>query len=189
MAADSIRPATARQRRLRDRQRRGEVVAPVPVDNDVINVLLDLGWLPEAGAEDRRTIGAAVSAMPATTATVSLIAWKPLRQLPLAAGLQHAPRQVKLSSHLLEHLDCSPVRRIILASDVVVGRRRRNDNNKLRRARGPQRFWSPRPTSGECEFRPLRVCVVDRQKRDVIVADAPFGKRRHFDPSLIAREA
>ncbi len=63
MTERSTRPASVRQQRLRMRQRRGEVVAPTPVSNDVIEALMDLGWLPPGRSESRQAIGAAIAAM------------------------------------------------------------------------------------------------------------------------------
>jgi hypothetical protein len=53
--------AADRQRRIRARRRNGEIVVPVAATNDVVAVLLDLGWLCEAESEDRRHIGDAIS--------------------------------------------------------------------------------------------------------------------------------
>lgn len=61
--ARSLRPASVRQRRLRERQRLGLVVAPVPVSNDVIETLMTLRWLPVEKSEDRNSIGDAVARM------------------------------------------------------------------------------------------------------------------------------
>ncbi len=55
--------ASDRQRRLRARQRRGEVVAPLLVSGPVIETLMDLGWLLETESEDRDQIGEAASRM------------------------------------------------------------------------------------------------------------------------------
>ncbi|BBK31515.1 hypothetical protein EDC65_0318 [Stella humosa] len=59
----AARPATARQRRLRERQRLGLVVVPVPVSVHVVEILMDLRWLPEQKSEDRSEIGDAVARM------------------------------------------------------------------------------------------------------------------------------
>ena len=56
-----VRRATERQRRHRARQRRGEIIVPVAVTNDLIGALIDLGWLLECESEDRRQIGEAAS--------------------------------------------------------------------------------------------------------------------------------
>ena len=63
MSGLAQRKATIRQRRLRERQRRGEVVVRVPVSHAVIGVLLDLGWLAEHESEDRREIGRGIGAL------------------------------------------------------------------------------------------------------------------------------
>lgn len=52
--------AGERQKRLRARQRNGEVVVPVTVTNEIIATLIDLGWLTERESEDRRQIGCAI---------------------------------------------------------------------------------------------------------------------------------
>jgi hypothetical protein len=49
-----------RQKRLRARQRNGEVVVSVTVTNEIIAALIDLGWLLEHESEDRKHIGAAI---------------------------------------------------------------------------------------------------------------------------------
>ena len=46
-----------RQRRLRIRQRDGKVVAPLELSHEVIDVLIDLGWVGERESEDRRQVG------------------------------------------------------------------------------------------------------------------------------------
>lgn len=51
-----------RKRRLRDRQRNGEIVVPCVVDNDVIELLIDLRWLRPTESEDRKEIGSALVA-------------------------------------------------------------------------------------------------------------------------------
>ena len=61
--------ATERMRRLRARQRRGDVVAPVEVSPAVVETLIDLAWLPENASEDRKAIGLAVSEMLAELAS------------------------------------------------------------------------------------------------------------------------
>jgi hypothetical protein len=60
--------SAVRSRAYRQRQRAGRIVAPVPVDADVIELLLRLGWISEADASDRRAIGAAIATMLADTA-------------------------------------------------------------------------------------------------------------------------
>lgn len=52
-----------RQRRLRQRQRSGEVVAPVNVGLHLVEALIDLRWLDEDMSEDRAAIGRAIGAM------------------------------------------------------------------------------------------------------------------------------
>jgi hypothetical protein len=54
--------ATERKRRLRERQRRGEIVVGCVVDNAIIGLLIDLGWLDVDESEDRNEIAVAVMA-------------------------------------------------------------------------------------------------------------------------------
>jgi hypothetical protein len=55
--------ATVRTRRYRERRRNGLAIAPVPYDNAIVGMLLDLGWLALGDSENHRAIGAAISAM------------------------------------------------------------------------------------------------------------------------------
>lgn len=57
------RGPSERMRRLRNRQRRGAIVAPVEVSTDVIEVLLELRWLSDDASDDRRGIGGAIARM------------------------------------------------------------------------------------------------------------------------------
>jgi hypothetical protein len=65
----SNNPRTARTRRLRERQRRGEIVVPVPVNNDVIAALIALRWANPDRSEDRQEIGRAIARLLADAAT------------------------------------------------------------------------------------------------------------------------
>jgi hypothetical protein len=60
---DKRRKANDRTRRYRRRLRRGEIVAPTPVTNPIVGLLLDLHWLEAAQSEDRRAIGKAIFRM------------------------------------------------------------------------------------------------------------------------------
>ena len=53
-------PATERQRRHRERKRRGLVLARAEVPDRIIEALVDQGVLPEAQATDARAIGKAL---------------------------------------------------------------------------------------------------------------------------------
>lgn len=53
----------ARQRRLRQRQRDGVVVAPVDVGPDLVEALIDLQWLSPGVSDNRRAIGDAIGRM------------------------------------------------------------------------------------------------------------------------------
>jgi hypothetical protein len=57
-----------RTRRYRQRLRDGCVIAPVPVTDQVIALLLDLHWLAEGESEDRQAIGEAIARMLKDTA-------------------------------------------------------------------------------------------------------------------------
>lgn len=54
-------PASERKKRLRARQRNGEIVAPVTIGNDVIVTLIDLGRIREQESEDRKQLGYAIA--------------------------------------------------------------------------------------------------------------------------------
>jgi len=58
-----------RQRRLRQRQRDGVVVAPVEVGPDLVEALIDLKWLSPMVSDNRQAIGDAVGRMLAELAT------------------------------------------------------------------------------------------------------------------------
>lgn len=64
-----MKSASIRQRRLRERQRAGVVVAPVVVNDLVVEVLIESGWLKPEQSEDRRQIGRAIAAMQIEMAT------------------------------------------------------------------------------------------------------------------------
>jgi hypothetical protein len=54
--------ARERRRRLRQRRKQGIVVAPVEVDRDLLNFIIDrLHWLSEGEAQDRYAIGRAIT--------------------------------------------------------------------------------------------------------------------------------
>ena len=58
----SLSPAE-RQRRLRDRQKRGAFVAPVEVSEDIAAMLIELGWLRGDDASDRECAGLAIQTL------------------------------------------------------------------------------------------------------------------------------
>ena len=49
-----------RQRRFRQRQRQGIVVAPVPTTPDVVATMLDLNWINDDESRDRQQLGEAI---------------------------------------------------------------------------------------------------------------------------------
>ncbi|WFU28350.1 hypothetical protein QA649_19670 [Bradyrhizobium sp. CB1717] len=53
--------ASIRKKRLRARQRNGEIVVPVVVNNATIEKLIGMQWLMEVESEDRAQIGAAIA--------------------------------------------------------------------------------------------------------------------------------
>ncbi len=55
-------PAKERQRRFRDRRRRGVFVVPVEVTGEIVEALVDQGALDEAGARDLDSVGEAIAA-------------------------------------------------------------------------------------------------------------------------------
>ena len=57
------RLAVARMRRLRERQKAGLSIAPAPYTDDIVALLLDTGWLPEADSEKREQVGIAMFRM------------------------------------------------------------------------------------------------------------------------------
>jgi hypothetical protein len=58
----------AATRRYREWLKIGQKVAPTPYSNEIVELLLDLGWLELAASEDRREVGAAIFRMLADTA-------------------------------------------------------------------------------------------------------------------------
>ena len=52
---------TAAMRRLRKRERRGEIVVNVVLDNDTIATLIGLGWIAESESESRKQVGCGIS--------------------------------------------------------------------------------------------------------------------------------
>ena len=57
-----------RQRRYRQRVAKHQVVAPVPVDEAMINLVIKTNWLKERDARSRKAIGAAIARMLADAA-------------------------------------------------------------------------------------------------------------------------
>ena len=55
--------ANERKRRYRQRQRAGISIAPTPVSNEIIALLIDTGWLALAESEDVRRVGEAIFKM------------------------------------------------------------------------------------------------------------------------------
>jgi hypothetical protein len=55
-----IRKAAARRKRARDRREAGIMVVPVEVDGPVLDLLIRMGWLKEADAEDPVKVGLAI---------------------------------------------------------------------------------------------------------------------------------
>ncbi len=55
-------PAAERQRRFRERRRRGVFVAPVEVTGEMVEALVERGDLDEAGARDLDSVGEAIAA-------------------------------------------------------------------------------------------------------------------------------
>lgn len=51
---------SARQRRFRQRQRQGIVVAPVPTTPDVVEAMLDLNWISDEESRNREQLGEAI---------------------------------------------------------------------------------------------------------------------------------
>jgi hypothetical protein len=60
---DRRQRATAAQSRYRARLKANEVIAPVVVTLEIIELLLTLGWLSMDVSEDHRQIGAAITAL------------------------------------------------------------------------------------------------------------------------------
>ena len=56
-------PASERKKRQRARERNGEIIAPVTVNNCMIETLIDLRLLDEGESEDRKQIGCAITAL------------------------------------------------------------------------------------------------------------------------------
>ena len=57
------RNGNERKRRYRQRQRAGISIAPTPVSNEIIALLIDTGWLALAESEDVRRVGEAIFKM------------------------------------------------------------------------------------------------------------------------------
>ncbi len=55
-------PDRERQRRFRERRRRGVFVAPVEVTGEIVEALVKLGDLDEAGVRDLDSVGEAIAA-------------------------------------------------------------------------------------------------------------------------------
>ncbi len=55
-------PDRERQRRFRERRRRGVFVAPVEVTGEMVEALVERGDLDEAGARDLDSVGEAIAA-------------------------------------------------------------------------------------------------------------------------------
>ena len=55
-------PDKERQRRFRERRRRGAFVAPVEVTGEIVEALVKRGDLDEAGARDLDSVGEAIAA-------------------------------------------------------------------------------------------------------------------------------
>ncbi len=55
-------PDRERQRRFRERRRRGVFVAPVEVTGQMVEALVERGDLDEAGARDLDSVGEAIAA-------------------------------------------------------------------------------------------------------------------------------
>jgi hypothetical protein len=62
-AARDISPASLRTRRWRQLTAKGQKIALTPYDDDIVGLLLDLGWLKLEKSEDSREIGLAIFAM------------------------------------------------------------------------------------------------------------------------------
>lgn len=57
------RSPNARTARYRARLKRGERIAPVPVTDQVVELLIATGWLQVEASEDRRAVGEAITRM------------------------------------------------------------------------------------------------------------------------------
>jgi hypothetical protein len=68
LSRDQRARRTKSNREYRQREQRGEVLAPVPASPDIVGLTIDLGWLPEGKADDKREIGKAIAAMLADAA-------------------------------------------------------------------------------------------------------------------------
>ncbi len=55
-------PAAERQRRFRERRRRGVFVVPVEVTGEMVEMLVEQGDLDEAGARDLDCVGETIAA-------------------------------------------------------------------------------------------------------------------------------
>jgi hypothetical protein len=58
-----LKPGSRRMAILRDRRRKGIVVAPTPVGLEVIEALIALGWLKANESDDRGEIGEAIGSV------------------------------------------------------------------------------------------------------------------------------
>jgi hypothetical protein len=63
----------ARTKRYRARLASGCRIAPVPYSDDVVDALIDLGWLAMSDSEDRAKVGDAISRMLADIVATSTI--------------------------------------------------------------------------------------------------------------------
>lgn len=88
--------------------------------------------------------------------------------------------EVEFAGGFLKHIDRRLVGGVILRGDTFALHRDRNTD--LRAAVAPGRLRISGPFDGESEFRSGWVGVVGRNQRDLVVAHAPFGKRRHLNP-------
>src|SRR5262245_47658695 len=61
LKAGAARSSAKRQRLYRERQKCGLRIVPAPIDPDMIQRLIDLGYLPPDAANDRRAIGEALA--------------------------------------------------------------------------------------------------------------------------------
>jgi hypothetical protein len=59
----AVEMSAVRQARMRARQRKGVIVAPVEVPPRLVETLLELHWLRSEASENRREIGDAIARM------------------------------------------------------------------------------------------------------------------------------
>ena len=64
-----INPRVLKRRRYRQRQKLGIIVAPVEVDEQLLNLLINNGWLREEDSSDRPSVGYAIAHMLASLKT------------------------------------------------------------------------------------------------------------------------